>query len=272
MVSYSTNGGNNWTRCNLSPATQGYAYTLTVAPSATNKIFAGGRVGAEGKVFVSTDYGVNWNPTTTAPPDTVYCLVVHPTDENLIYAATSGGLYQTTNGGDNWTNLGPYPGLRAVRLFPGFPDTILVGGDSGVFISINGGDDWNPLNTGLDGRKVNCLDFAMTDEIRLFAGTNGSATYMYTFNLGIETEPNHSVNLKPHVFTPNPSSGKLKFSQSLKQPFEVKLWDISGRLVWQDQIKSSKKQLELPDIQPGVYQLELISGLEKTYNKIVITR
>jgi hypothetical protein len=274
VVSYSTNGGNNWTRCNLSPTTQGYAYTLAIAPSATNKIYAGGRVGTAGKVFVSTDYGVNWNSTTTAPNDIVYCLMVHPTDENIVYAATSGGLYQTTNGGNIWTNQGASPELRAVRLFPEFPDTILVGGDSGVFISFNGGNDWNSLNTGLDGRKVNCLDFAITDEIRLFAGTNGGATYLYTFETGIENEPESILTFNNFLLSPNPSLGnlKLQFNQSLKQPIQVKLWDISGRLVWQDRIKSSIKYLDLPDIQPGVYQLELISGQDKAYTKIVITR
>ncbi len=76
------------------------------------------------------------------------------------------------------------------------------------------------------------------------------------------------------MFSPNPNKGnlKLQFNQSLKPPFKVKFWDVSGRLVWQDQINSSIKHLELSDINPGVYQLELINGSEKTYDKIVITR
>jgi len=201
--------------------------------------------------------------------------VVHPTDENLVYAATPSGLYRTTDTGQNWTNLGN-PGLRAVRLYPEFPDTILVGGDSGVFISTNSGHDWSSLNAGLDGRKVNCLEFAVTDEIGLFAGTNGGATYLYSFTTGISTPPKSVVKTQPLVVCPNPTPGHLMvlWNESLKPPLLLRIWDVSGRMVWSSlETVNGQLNLVLPNnIRTGVYYLELTNTSERVSTKIMITR
>ena len=274
VVSYSTNGGNTWTRCNLSPATQGYAYSLAVAPSATNKIYAGGRVGSAGKVFVSTDFGVNWNATSTAPDDTVYCLVVNPDNANIVYAATPIGIYKTTDGGITWVNKGGGANLKAIRLFPHYPDTIVIGGDNGVLISTNSGDEWAYFNTGLENTRVNCLEFSADNQIRLFAGTNGGATYVYTFETGIENNPGEPTKVKDIRVYPTLTRNKVTvlFNQSFNSPMLFKLWDVTGQLIWQDICQSPKGNIDitLPDLPAGIYHLELVSASGRAQTKIVI--
>ena len=172
--------------------------------------------------------------------------------------------------------MGSNRGLRAVRLFPEFPETILVGGDLGVFISTNGGNNWDSLNLGLDVRKVNCLEFIATDEIRLFAGTNGGATYVYTFETGIENNPEKAIKVQDIQLYPTLTRNKVTvlFNQSFNSPRQIKLWDITGRLIWQDisQIPKGRIDLTLPDLQTGVYHLELIGASNRAQTKIVIMR
>ena len=105
VVSYSRNGGNTWTRCNLSGANSGWCYALAVAPSATNVIYAGGQASGASAVYRTTDFGATWSPTATAPTDTVLSLVVDPTDAAKVFAATPDGAFVTTNSGETWTNL-----------------------------------------------------------------------------------------------------------------------------------------------------------------------
>jgi photosystem II stability/assembly factor-like uncharacterized protein len=90
------------------------AYSAIVyAPSNPNIVYAGSgyESDADAKgIFKSTDGGKSWNRIsdglstnpTTGQPHYVKAIAVHPTNPNTVFAATGGGLYQTTNGGDTW--------------------------------------------------------------------------------------------------------------------------------------------------------------------------
>lgn len=57
-------------------------------------------------VYVSYDQGTNWYPLGQFPGVTSYVgydLVQHPTNANIMLAATDQGLFRTTNGGNSWT-------------------------------------------------------------------------------------------------------------------------------------------------------------------------
>lgn len=60
-------------------------------------------------VLKSTDGGTTWNTTglsfTSSQQRTSNRLLLDPVDNNILYAATSIGLYKTTNAGTNWTLL-----------------------------------------------------------------------------------------------------------------------------------------------------------------------
>ncbi len=188
VVSYSKNGGNTWTRCNLSGSNSGWCYSLAVAPSATEIIYAGGQVAGAPAVYRSTDLGATWLPTATAPTDTVWSLEVGPADAARVLAATSDGVFLTTNSGATWTNL--HGGnLRAALQYPGSPDTLVAGGTAGASISTDGGGTWNPMNSGLEGRAVTALEFADHGGNYLLAGTVGGSCYAWQFGAGLAERP-----------------------------------------------------------------------------------
>src|SRR5260221_13254907 len=53
-------------------------------------------------VWKSTDSGVNWSATGLAWPESAYAaiyrLLMHPVNTNRLFAATSDGIYSSTNG------------------------------------------------------------------------------------------------------------------------------------------------------------------------------
>ena len=66
-------------------------------------------------VWKSIDGGLNWNPTGLGPsnsPSSIYEIEMHSNDSNIMWAATNGGLYKTTNG-ENWiqTQSGAFQGV-----------------------------------------------------------------------------------------------------------------------------------------------------------------
>jgi photosystem II stability/assembly factor-like uncharacterized protein len=96
-------------------------------------------------------------------------VVMHPTNPNILYAATfqrerrqwsmvgggtEGGLWRSTDGGDSWTRVGNgFPttavGRVGVTYCPGNPDMMYataVGPDGGTFRSTDGGMSWELRN------------------------------------------------------------------------------------------------------------------------------
>lgn len=86
---------------------------LIYAPSNSNIVYTGSGYEddrfAKG-IFKSTNGGQDWtkisnglsiNPAT-GQPHYVKSIAVHPTDPDIVFAATGGGLYKSIDGGQNW--------------------------------------------------------------------------------------------------------------------------------------------------------------------------
>ncbi|MEO0004601.1 MAG: T9SS type A sorting domain-containing protein [candidate division WOR-3 bacterium] len=269
VVSYSTDGGTNWTRCNLSGSTSGFCYSLAVAPSQTQIVYAGGEVGGSGAVYRSTDSGLNWTRTPGSPAETVFGLAVHPFDPNRVFAATSGGVYLTTNGGVDWNLLREERGLRAVRVYPFSADTVIVGGDFGVLISEDGGNSWDEMNQGLGCTKVTALEFAREDELRLIAGTNGAACYAWVFPTGVSELKEKGLRVL-HI-APNPATGQVRVSTG-KDFGRVALFDALGRRVWQGMSSGNEMVVDVRGLTPGCYQVEFVANGQRKYQRLIISR
>jgi len=228
VVSYSRDAGVTWTRRNLSGTLSGWCYALAVAPSQRNVVYAGGCVNGAGAAYRSTDFGVTWAPTGTAPSDTVLALTIAPLDPNTLFAATPSGICRTTDAGATWTGVGGGTHLKAVRLHPLDPDTMYVGGDNGVSVSHDAGGTWTAMSAGLGGRKVTSLEFAEQDGLLLLAGTAGGACYAWQLVTGIAAQP---VPRAPSLVEvrPNPFVACCRIVGHERDEFSI--FDHSGRQV-----------------------------------------
>jgi hypothetical protein len=110
---------NGW---DFEPASTGLIYggadsaysALVFAPSNPTIVYTGSGyeddLDAKG-IFKSTDTGETWTPINTGLsihpgtgfPYYVKAMVVHPTNPDIVLAATGNGLFRTTDGGTNWT-------------------------------------------------------------------------------------------------------------------------------------------------------------------------
>jgi len=178
-----TNGGTNWTALTDMQSTLSMG-ALAIARSNSMMIYAGTGEANNGQdsnfgrgILVSTNGGTSF--TLNAGPSGVFntnrmtCsrIAVHPTNANIAYAAmanqginsvfTDGitGVYKTTDGGSNWTNVTMANGKDSlfpwsdVVVDPNTPSTVYAavgdqfGADSnGVYKSTDSGATWTLLN------------------------------------------------------------------------------------------------------------------------------
>lgn len=86
------------------------------------------------------------------PNDTIASIALHPTNPNIIYAATNEAVYKTRDGGQTWEKFPPFSSRRVttVAVDPQLPATVYAGtmGDA-VYKSPDGGQHWLPHNVGL---------------------------------------------------------------------------------------------------------------------------
>jgi PKD repeat protein/photosystem II stability/assembly factor-like uncharacterized protein len=134
-------------------------------------------------VLKSTDGGTTWNTTglsyAVSDNKRIGRLLVYPTDNNMLFAATSDGIKKTTNGGTSWTTVYSYSRqyygdmLIDMEFKPGDPTVMYAsmkdyGRAAKILKSTDSGNNW-----------ISIKDFETTDYRVEIAVTANDAEYLY---------------------------------------------------------------------------------------------
>ncbi|MET3023314.1 T9SS type A sorting domain-containing protein [Flavobacterium psychrophilum] len=102
-------------------------------------------------VYKSTDAGINWAATSTMPGVTrAGDLIIHPTNNQILWCATNSGIWKTVNGGTTWTNVqaGSFS-KGSIRIKPNDPTNVYAVSNSGFYKSTDTGTTFTSITTGL---------------------------------------------------------------------------------------------------------------------------
>jgi photosystem II stability/assembly factor-like uncharacterized protein len=121
-----------------------------------------------GGLLRSDDFGATWSlapgsdgsPALSGPPEPfiypdVHDVAVHPSDPDLVFAPTGGGLYHSSNGGETWDMIYDCY-CRALWLDPDEPDHLIfgpaerVGAVGRIEETRDGGRTWQMASQGLE--------------------------------------------------------------------------------------------------------------------------
>lgn len=131
-------------------------------------------------ILKSTDGGVTWNTTGLSFTNTFTTasdIYMHPTDSNILWVATSAGLYKTTNAGVSWTNV-LSGNIKDIKLKPGDPNTIYAVKPSSFHKSTDGGTTFSTITSGLpvsSGRLVIDVTPANSAYVYVLSATTANA-------------------------------------------------------------------------------------------------
>jgi photosystem II stability/assembly factor-like uncharacterized protein len=147
-------GGQTWT--NLS---QGMSHSrvisMAIDPVYPATVYAGTKGDA---VYKSHDGGQRWTSMRTGLDDTTITSVVNqllfdPADAQHIFLATTMGVFETRNGGEQWTKK--MEGMKEVLMVvtlgmdPTRPSILYAGTSGGVYKSTDQAGHWEKVNNGL---------------------------------------------------------------------------------------------------------------------------
>lgn len=100
-------------------------------------------------------------------------------------------------------------------------------------------------------------------EYRLYSTRKFAQPDITTENSTLETA-SETIN-----FYPNPASEQITIN-GLKQPSEINIYSITGKLIYKSVSKSNSKQIPLTEFQPGIYILNVIQGSERISKKLIV--
>ena len=144
---------------------------LAVAPSNSLIVYRGTGINT---VFKSTDGGDSWDSVSTGLDNAFVFnqITVHPTNPDIVYAATDNGLFKTTNGGTSWAALPtPETVVESVVLDPSSPATVYAVSDGGMK-STNGGGSWTEMDDACSGAQLKTIAVDPNDSMTLYTGAN----------------------------------------------------------------------------------------------------
>ena len=180
----SSNGGENWRRCELSLPFSAEPGEIQIRALATSmrdpeRVYAGSEVG----LLCSDDRGASFQ-VVPSPMEglQIWSVAVHPDDGDVILAGTKPpALFRTRDGGGHWEALSidiakeclaGAPKVTSIVFDPRDHDTIWVGVEiDGVFVSRDGGESFRrtaPLGDEMFSQDVHSL--------ALSVGSNGHAS------------------------------------------------------------------------------------------------
>ncbi len=182
----SANAGSSLTR-------QGFK-ALAFAPSDTRIVYAGlakdrntvdTTVPVGTVTYVSSDAGATWAAKPSVlDGKNINMIVVGAADPKKAFAATTGGMFSTSDGASSWSQLNGLGNadIRAVAIDPSNPLILFAASEKvGIFKSADGGATWaGPKNTGFSSAnpQVRGIVVAPAGSAAVYAGDWTSGVYM----------------------------------------------------------------------------------------------
>lgn len=189
-----TNNAQSWTAISSNVNGTTAVREMTISKTNPQLLYAS----SSNKVYRSDDGGATWtNVSTGLPSKTVTTVLVHPSQENIVYVTFSGfggsKVYKSIDKGTTWISIAgdlpdsPVNDIWVTDRDATNPNSYFVATDVGVFLTRNDGQTWVDLDNGLPNTVIKHLDFSEPTGM-LRAGTHGRGVYEAYIDFAVPVE------------------------------------------------------------------------------------
>ncbi len=281
-----TNGGSSWTSITtdtLYPLRAIYFLNSNIGWCVGGDYDTTTGQGINGVILKTTDGGASWTTIIDNAPFELWDVHFIDAQNGIAVgykdANSYGLILKTIDGGNSWTEMyGPpglgYYGLYGVEFIDNLKGYAAGGGNRygwsgsyfGIFLKTeDGGNTWFADTVIFEndpwGVAPLCLD--MVSNNWGYAGGARMSVFRYS-PLGKVSERSFAYSY------PKIEIEKDKISIFSKEPFDFKIFDISGRILKNEKIVKGNR--EINSFKSGVYYLNLKSKNEEVNKKIIIIR
>ncbi|MBN2587254.1 MAG: T9SS type A sorting domain-containing protein [Candidatus Fermentibacteraceae bacterium] len=279
VASVSHDAGATWTRHVLYSGTDyGYIRAIAVDPDDPDRVFCLGYENGSYRLYHTLNGGTSWTGTAASGYTGTPCgMAICPDNGNLIAAASSSGLYSSSNAGATWTKVTTaFSGANDLMESTIFEGLLIATVNQGVWLW----EDWTgaPVQVGSDLGHPDVACLAESSDY-LYAGTDGGAAWRSYNGTGIGEQGPGSQTATALSAAPNPARGfsVLSFDLPSQQVVELALYDITGRRVlsvvegMMDQGRNSVT-VDTSVLSPGMYFARLTTGEGPVTARMIVTR
>ncbi len=224
----STDSGTTWNQMKIGIANDYYGgdpsvYAFAMDPNNSQHLLLVNSSGG----YRSLDGGSSWVLVNGLTSSGVSGFAFATSVPATIYGASYSYLYQSTNSGVNWSNIGTLPlNARQSTLVvdPASQGTLYIGTNNGVYKTVDSGLTWLPVNNGLPASYINSLKFISST---LYAVTSSS---LYKSIDGGLNWVNVSINGNSYVngIVSDPTSTQTMYIYSYNGIFKT----VDGGATW----------------------------------------
>ena len=278
----SLDGGRTWVT--LTGSTSGDAYSVGISNDINPTIYIGGT----GSFIYRIDSAATAEPGSEIPlwtgqklpPSSFFggviaCVEVDPTDKGTIYVAMSNidddsriwRIRDADTDNPIWDDLGAglpqgMP-INWVEVDPLYTHHLLIGTEYGMYTSMNNGASWNK-ETRIPNTAIDQLRLRASDR-KLFIYTHGRG--IWTADLTdnpVASAPQEKLESRFTIY-PNPANAFIQ----VKGNFDTfTLYNSAGAEVK----NGAQRTIDVQDLAPGTYFIELSSEGTSTIEKVLISK
>jgi uncharacterized protein YcfJ len=283
-----TNSGVSWTMMNTDNLASIGVSDVAIDPNDTDVMYIATGDGDAGDtyslgVLKTTDGGLTWNTTglnwAVTNQRTTNRILIDPSNSQNVIAATSNGIYRTTNGGTSWTQV-QSGSFKDLKFHPTNASIVYASSDS-FYKSTDGGATWTNITSGLpSASNVSRMALAVSvDEptwVYILAGANDNGFYgVYkSTNSGTTfTQPyTGSLNLMGWDPSGTDSGGQAWYDLALEaDPSDANVIYTGGVNVWKSSNGGTSWALNghwyggggVPYVHADVHALHFVPGTSR---------
>lgn len=161
----STDGGSNWSTSTDNLPVIGVSSIAIDPTNSQNMLIVTGDAHASDTysigILKSTDGGNTWNTTSLSynisQEKTINKVIINPNNPDSAYAVTNSNIMISTDGGANWSIVGPVGRWRDIEFKPNNPSVLYAAkqssGGSNIYRSTDGGANWVIIDSGITGNR-----------------------------------------------------------------------------------------------------------------------
>jgi PKD repeat protein len=152
-------------------------------------------------VFISTDGGETWEQWSNGMGNkTVGRMIQHPMDSEIIYAATSGGIYKTIDAGENWALV--FNGSHKDIVFkPNDPSVLYAAGNGNFYKSSDDGENWQQITNGIPSGSRSVIAVTAADPDYVYCLLSNGDSYKGTWLSMDEGESFTEMSNSPNIMS-----------------------------------------------------------------------